>query len=75
MDSIHLIGAEDIRSAGYTMQHAADSMRQAASAIEDTFQQYRRFMDDWLSRFEAALEKAKDKTSFMATAGGAEGGW
>lgn len=58
MGTVQLIGAEDVRSAGYTMQHAADAMKQAANSFDDTLERHRRWMDEWLSRFETAIEKA-----------------
>jgi hypothetical protein len=54
---VHLIGAEDIRSAGNSMRSAADDMRSAASSIDSSFDRHQRFLDDWLQRFEAALER------------------
>ena len=57
MDYVYLQGAEDVQRAGNAMSSAADDMRRAANQFDETMQQHQRFMDDWLSRFEAALEK------------------
>lgn len=57
MDSIYLIGADDVRSAGNRMQAAADDMKSAANSLEFAFERQRLFMDDWLARFEAVLDK------------------
>lgn len=57
VDTVHLIGAEEVRSAGNTISHAADEMKRAAGNMEYALQQHQRFMDDWLQRFEAAVEK------------------
>ncbi len=55
MDSIHLHGAEDVRSAGNTMCHAAEDMRRAANTIAEAMDRQRMFLDDWLMRFETML--------------------
>ena len=52
-----LIGAEDVRAAASTIASAADGMRRAAGSIEESMEQHRRFMDDWLIRFEAVLKE------------------
>jgi hypothetical protein len=39
------------------MQHSAEAMKQAANSFDDTLERHRRWMDDWLLRFEAAIEK------------------
>ena len=54
---IHLIGAEDVRTAGCTMQSAANDMNRAASNVEDSLERQRRFMDDWLMRLEEVVGK------------------
>lgn len=54
---MHLVGAEDVRSAANTMSSAASEMNSAARSIDWTMEQQRRFMDDWLQRFEAIVEK------------------
>jgi hypothetical protein len=56
---IHLIGADDVRSAGHQMACAASEMSQAASSFDSVFERQRRFMDDWLQRFESVLEEMK----------------
>jgi hypothetical protein len=52
---VHLIGADDVRSAGHTMSSAADRMQQAASSIAYAFESHQRFLDDWLLRLQATL--------------------
>lgn len=54
-DYVTLMGADDVRSAGYAMRSAADDMRSAASSIDTTFDRHQRFLDDWLQRFETAI--------------------
>jgi hypothetical protein len=54
---VELIGAERVASAAHTMSHAAEQMRQAAGSIDETMRQHQRFLEDWLQRFETALER------------------
>jgi hypothetical protein len=53
---ITLMGAEQVSSAASTISRAADTMRSAGGNIDDALERHRRFMDDWLLRFEQALE-------------------
>lgn len=57
MDSIHLSGAEDVRRAANTMSHAAEGMKSAANTIAEAIDRQRDFMDQWMMRLEAAVEK------------------
>lgn len=57
MDAVHLVGAEDVRSAGQSMRHAAEDMRSAANTISEAMDQQRRFMDEWMTRFEVAMAR------------------
>lgn len=58
MDSyVTLLGAEDVRRAASNMQSAAEQISRAASNIEGSLERHHRFMDEWLQRFEEALEK------------------
>jgi hypothetical protein len=57
-DYVTLMGADDVRSAGSAMRSAAEDMRSVASSIDSTFERHQRFLDDWLQRFEAAIERA-----------------
>lgn len=56
-DSIFLHGADDVRSAGNTIAHAADTMVRAASNIDGALERHQRFLDEWLVRFEQAVDK------------------
>lgn len=53
---VHLVGAEDVRSAGSTMSSAASEMSQAASSIAHSLECHQRFLDDWLSRLDGVLQ-------------------
>ena len=59
MDSVLLIGAESVARAGSSILSAAETMRTAVSNMDGSLDQHRRWMDDWLSRFEATIEKAR----------------
>jgi hypothetical protein len=56
-DYITLMGAEEVSRAGHSMRDAASSMNSAASTISNALEQHQRFMDDWLYRMKAILEK------------------
>lgn len=56
-DYITLLGADDVRSAGYKMTSAADSMNRAASAISEALERHKQYLEEWISRFEVALDK------------------
>lgn len=56
METMHLIGAEDVRAAANTMRSSADEMQRAASQIDHSLAQHQRFLDDWLQRFQAVIE-------------------
>ena len=62
MDTIHLIGAEDVRQAGNTMSSAAREMRSAASQIDDSLSAHARFLTDWLQEFKDIMEQALTET-------------
>lgn len=59
MDSIHLIGAEDVQRAGHHISVAAEQMGRAAGNIDESLERHRRFLDDWLQRFEQVLVEYK----------------
>lgn len=54
---VELIGAETVRSAASTISSAADRMQSAASSIDATFDRHQRFLEDWLQRFEATVDR------------------
>ncbi len=53
---IHLIGAEDVRSAGHQIASTASDINRAASNFESVFESHQRFIDDSLQRFQIILE-------------------
>lgn len=60
---ITLLGAEQVQSAASRMVGAADSIRQAASNMDDVLQRHQRFMDDWLLRYQQLLESFNAKST------------
>lgn len=60
MESVFLVGSEDVRNAGHRMTSAATDMKQAASQIEFALQQHQRFLDEWLGRLETVLTNGQD---------------
>lgn len=58
---ITLLGAEDVKNAGHNMQRAASEMSQAANYIWESLERNQQRMDEWLTRFEAALKEAKQE--------------
>jgi hypothetical protein len=74
MDSIHLHGAEDVRSAGHAMARAAETTSSAASTIsaaadvnsgavqqlQYVLENFTRDMSEIVSRFEGAVRHQSD---------------
>jgi hypothetical protein len=56
-DYVTLLGAEQVANAAGEMRRAADEMVRAAGYIEETFRLHAQRQEDWLLRFEAAIEK------------------
>jgi len=52
---MHLVGTEQVQSAGVSMRGAAEEMNRAAMQIDATMERHQRFMDDWLQRLEQVL--------------------
>lgn len=55
METIYLFGSEDVRAASGNIIHAASEMNRAAASINDTLETQRRYMEEWLGRFESAV--------------------
>jgi hypothetical protein len=56
---IHLIGADDVRSAGHTISSAAQDMKRAAGEIGYALERHERFLQNWLQDFAAIVEELK----------------
>ena len=54
---VHLIGAEQVERAAQTMLSASAEMQRAVANMEHSFFQLGRELDDFISRFEAAVER------------------
>ena len=61
METIHLMGAEDVRSAGASISRSAETMRQTISYMDEILSRQQRFMDDWLLRLEQILNEPNNK--------------
>ena len=59
METMLLVGADDVRNASHRMQSAAESMQSAAAHIENALHQRRQWEEEFLLRLEAALERAQ----------------
>lgn len=59
MDSVYLAGSEEVGRAASRMQAAAEQMKLAASNIDYALELHHRWMDDWLSRLQTALEAVR----------------
>lgn len=56
METIHLIGAEDVARAGSTIQSAAETMSRAAGTIDATMATTIRTFEEFVSRVEVAAQ-------------------
>lgn len=56
-EHIVLLGAEEVSRAAYTIRDAAEQMSRVSGWNEENAQRQRVFMDEWLQRFEAAVDK------------------
>jgi acyl-CoA thioesterase len=56
MNTMLLVGAEEVSRAASRMQDAAEKMTQAAASLDHSLEMQRRFMDDWLNRLADALK-------------------
>jgi hypothetical protein len=52
METIVLMGAEDVQKAGYAMREAAADMMRAAGEIREALEATRRWHDEWIASFE-----------------------
>jgi len=60
MEYVTLMGAEDVSRAGRNIANASEEMLRAANLISESLGQHRNWMDDWLARFQQALEDDRD---------------
>lgn len=60
MDMITLLGAENVSTAGWNMLEAGRQMSNVSTNLQCVLEAHQRFMDDWLLRFEQALEADRE---------------
>lgn len=60
-ENINLVGSDDVVRGGHIMQNAATEITQAVTNLDGVFERQRRFMEDWLERFEQILKERKGK--------------
>ena len=60
---IHLIGAEQLSRASHTMMEAAREMQRAAGSISDTLDGQRRYLEEWIGRFENAVKEMRESSN------------
>lgn len=53
-----LVGAEQVESAARTMKHAAESIEQSVSRLDEILERHRQSMNDWLITFEQICNEA-----------------
>lgn len=62
METVLLVGAEEVSSAARSMRSAADTMQSAANSICYALEEHQRFMTNWLQEFTAALDNGGSPT-------------
>ncbi len=55
METIHLVGADDVRSAGSSISSAAEKIYRAANIFDSVSDQLRRALDEHAGRIEQAM--------------------
>ena len=60
MESMHLIGSEEVARGGRAVREGAAEMQRAVSSLESVLHQHRIWLDEWLARFESALASDRD---------------
>lgn len=54
---MHLIGAEEVQSAGHSMTSAAQQTQNAANTISESVFTLSNRVEDWLMRFEMLVDR------------------
>ena len=52
---VHLIGTEQVSSAGHRISDAASDMSRAAASLDDSLRRHEQFMENWLDRLERIM--------------------
>lgn len=56
METMHLIGSEEVSRAGHNMQAAAESIRHSANQISDALERHAQRMQEALATLETILD-------------------
>ena len=59
METIHLLGSEDVQRAGVAMRSAAESMERGANWLRETLERHEQAMRELTAILVAALEAQK----------------
>lgn len=65
MDRVVLVGADDVLSGGRMARNAGTDMERAASTIQSSLETHQRYMEEWLVRFEQAIDKFDNAVAHM----------
>lgn len=57
MDSVYLVGHEDVVRGGNIMASAADQIARSSGTFECALEQHQHFMDNWLYRLEEIMKR------------------
>ena len=57
MNTMYLVGTEEVQRAAQSMRVAADTMRAAADNLDSSLERHRQYLDEWLVRLEAAIDR------------------
>ncbi len=57
MDSVNLIGAEDVKTAGCRIKTAAESMKETMTQLDNTLLYYFNRNEELVKRIETSMEK------------------
>ena len=66
-ENVWLLGADDVKRAGVEIGAAARTMREAIGAMEAALLNHQQFLDDWLARFQSAMEEASVRPDGVVT--------
>jgi len=61
MDYVTLLGSEDVQRAGRNISSAAGDIQSAANSMADAQYRQQQYMEEWIGRFEVAVEKLVEK--------------
>lgn len=59
MNTVHLIGTEQVGNAGRRIEVAAENINRAVGNLDEVLQRHRLFLEDWLQKFEQILTDNK----------------